>query len=138
VIAELNLTYTEARQAIDVIVAEIERRGKAGVIAVADSRGELIAVVRMEGAALPSLNIAMNKAFTAARAQKPTKEVGDRIRHPENGHDIAYFGDARFVGWGGGIPVRHEGKVVGSVAVSGLPEAEDMEVAALGVAAIAG
>jgi glc operon protein GlcG len=40
------------------------------------------------------------------------------------------------VGWGGGIPVRVDGQVVGAVAVSGLLETEDMEMAALGVAAI--
>jgi glc operon protein GlcG len=38
----------------------------------------------------------------------------------------AYYGDPRFVGWGGGIPVRKDGKVVGSVTVSGLPAAEDI------------
>jgi glc operon protein GlcG len=58
------------------------------------------------------------------------------VRHPENGHDIAYFGDPRFTGWGGGIPVMRGGMVAGALAVSGLPQVEDMEVASLGVAAL--
>ena len=58
------------------------------------------------------------------------------MRHPENGFDIAYYGDPRYVGWGGGLPVRVEGEVVGAVAVSGLTDAEDEELSALGVAAI--
>jgi glc operon protein GlcG len=49
---------------------------------------------------------------------------------------MAYFGDARYIGWGGGVPVRLDGVVVGAVAVSGLPELEDIELAQLGVAAI--
>ena len=131
-----SLDYADAEAAIGVIRDEIARRNKAAVIAVTDPYGELIALVRMDGAPITSLTIACNKAYTAARTGKPTREIGDRVRHPENGHDISYYGDPRIVGWGGGLPVLREGKVVGAVAVSGLPQAEDMEVAALGVAAI--
>jgi glc operon protein GlcG len=129
---ELNLDYGEARRAIDAIVAEVERRGKAAVVAVADSRGELIAFVRMDGAPCSSITIAINKSFTAARAGKPTFDVGQRARD----ENIAYYGDARYIGWGGGVPVKKHGKVIGSVAVSGLPQEEDMEIVELGVSAI--
>ena len=44
--------------------------------------------------------------------------------------------DPRFTGWDGGVPVRYRGKVVGSVAVSGLDQSEDAGLARLGVAAI--
>ena len=133
---ELNLDYDEARRAIDTIVAEVLRRGKAAVVAVADSHGELIALARMDGAPFSSLTVASNKAFTAARAGKPSFDVGAKVRHSEQGFDIAYYGDPRYCGWGGGVPVKKDGKVVGSVAVSGLPQEEDMEVVLLGVAAI--
>jgi glc operon protein GlcG len=136
VITELNLDYDEARRAIDTIVAEVRSRGKAAVVAVADSHGELIALARMDGAPFSSLTVASNKAFTAARAGKPSFDVGAKVRHPEQGFDIAYYGDSRYCGWGGGVPVKKDGKVVGSVAVSGLPQEEDMEVVLLGVAAI--
>jgi glc operon protein GlcG len=134
--SELNLDYAEARRAIDAIVAEIAHRGKAAVVAVADSRGELIAMARMDGAPVSSVTIACNKAFTAARAGKPSFDVGAKVRHPEHGYDIAYHGDPRYCGWGGGVPVKKDGKTVGSVAVSGLPQEEDMEVVLLGAAAI--
>lgn len=133
-----SLGYVEAQKAIEAMVAEITRRGKTAVIAVADPHGELIALVRMDSAPLPSITIAINKAFTAARARKPSREVGQRVRNPEQGYDIAYHGDPRFVGWGGGVPVVIDGEVVGAVAVSGLPEEEDMQVAAIGVQAIVG
>jgi glc operon protein GlcG len=136
VTTELNLDYAEARRAIDTIVAEVARRGKAAVVAVADSRGELLALARMDGASLASITIASNKAFTAARAGKPSFDVGAKARSAEQGFDIAYYGDSRFCGWGGGVPIKKDGKVVGSVAVSGLPQDEDMEVVELGIAAI--
>jgi glc operon protein GlcG len=132
----LSLGHAEAEKAIRAIQTELFKRGKAGVIAVADPSGELIALVRMDGAPLPSITIAMNKAYTAARKQEPTRDIGQRVRDAEEGFDIAYYGDPRIVGWGGGIPVWMNGQIVGAVAVSGLPETEDMEMAAIGVKAI--
>ena len=133
-----NLGHAEAQVAIQAIQAELERRGKAAVVAVADAQGELIALLRLDGAPLPSILIAANKAWTAARERRPTRELGQRARDPEHGFDMAYFGDRRYIGWGGGLPVIVGGAVVGAVAVSGLPELEDIEVAQIGLAAILG
>jgi len=98
----------------------------------------LIAFARMDGAALSSIRIATNKAWTAARERKPTKDIGEKARDPIKGFDIAYFGDPQFVGWGGGIPVWRNGEVIGSIAVGGLPSQEDIEMAELGASTIAG
>jgi len=106
------------------------------VVAVADSHGELIAFARMDGAPVSSVQIAANKAWTAARERKATKEIGEKVRHPEQGHDIAYYGDHRFVGWGGGIPIWKDGAVAGAVAVSGLSSREDIELATMALESI--
>jgi glc operon protein GlcG len=132
------IEYAEAMRAVETMAAEISRRGKAAVIAVADAHGELIALARMDGARLSSIAVAANKAWTAARSGRTTAEVGAKVRDPEKGFDIAYYGDSRFVGWGGGVPIWKDGRIAGSVAVSGLPESEDMEVAAMGTNSIAG
>jgi len=132
------IDYSEARQAMDLILEKALRNGKAVVVAVADSHGDVISLARMDGAPVTSIQIAMNKAWTAAREGKPTKEIGETVRHPVRGHDIAYYGDPKFVGWGGGIPVKRNGEIIGAVAVSGLSEEEDSALAALGVERIAG
>jgi glc operon protein GlcG len=132
------IDYAEAMRAVETMAAEIARRGKAAVITVADAHGELIALARMDGARLTSIVVAANKAWTAARSGRTTAEVGAKVRDPEKGFDIAYYGDPRLVGWGGGVPIWKDGRIAGSVAVSGLPETEDMEVAAMGAEAIAG
>ncbi|MDQ2777220.1 MAG: heme-binding protein [Acidobacteriota bacterium] len=129
---EQTIDYAEAKRALDALVQEIRQRGKAGVIAVTDAHGELIAFARMDGAPLSSITIAMNKAYSAARERKPSKEIGNAARNQEKGFDIGYFGDARFTGWGGGVPVVKEGRVIGAIAVSGLPQTEDMELAEIG------
>ncbi len=127
-----TLDYSEAKKIIDAIVEKALQMQKAAVIAVADSHGELIAFARMDGAPISSVRIAANKAWTAARERKPTKDIGEKVRHPEKGHDIAYYGDPRFVGWGGGLPVWKDGQVAGAVAVSGLSSSEDIVLASRG------
>ncbi len=128
-----TIDYSDAKRAIDRIVEAAQKMQKAVVIAVADCRGELIALARMDAAPITSVVIATNKAWTAARLGKPTKEIGEKVRNPEKGHDISYYGNPRFVGWGGGLPVLKNGEVAGAVAVSGLSSAEDASLAQLGV-----
>jgi glc operon protein GlcG len=128
-----SLDYPEAKRAIDVIVEKASQMQKAASVAVADVHGDLICFARMDGAPVSSIRIAMNKAWTAARERKTTKEIGEKVKHPEKSHDIAYYGDPNYVGWGGGIPVSKNGEVVGAVAVSGLSSAEDIALATLGV-----
>ena len=130
------IDYSEAKKIIDLIVGKAADMQKSVVVAVADSHGELIAFARMDGAPISSIRIAANKAWTAARERKATKEIGEKVRHPEKGHDIAYYGDPRFVGWGGGIPIWKDGIVAGAVAVSGLSSREDVELATLALALI--
>jgi glc operon protein GlcG len=132
-----TIDYSDAKRILDLIVNKALQMQKAAVIAVADSHGELMAFARMDGAPVSSIRIAANKAWTAARERKPTKDIGEKVRHPEKGHDIAYYGDPRFVGWGGGLPIWKNGEVVGAIGVSGLSADEDTALAALGVELIA-
>jgi glc operon protein GlcG len=132
-----TIDYSEAKQAVDLIIAKLSEMKRAAVAVVADANGDPICLARMDGAPISSIHIAMNKAWTAARERKPTKDIGDKVKHPERGHDIAYYGDQKYVGWGGGIPVLKNGEVIGAVAVSGLSSAEDIVLATLGVELIA-
>lgn len=129
-----ELSHADAQTIVATIAAELERTGGGAAIAVVDSHGELLAFLRTDGCKLPSINIAINKAYTAAREGIPSKELGQRSR--EEGFPMTNFGELRYVSWGGGVPVIVDGAVVGAVGVSGLPEAEDMRLAALGIAAL--
>ena len=90
----------------------------------------------MTGVQTCALPISNNKAYTAARLRRPSREVGQALLDPTRVYDTAYYGDPRYVGWPGGVPVIIGGEVVGAVGVSGLPDAVDEELARLGVAAI--
>ena len=129
-----NLGEAEARLAIDACVAELKKRGKAGVVAVGDSHGELLALWRTDGCSLPPIVIAQNKVYTAARVRGDSGDMGRDVK--STGDDAHYHGDARYVGWDGGAVVIHNGDVLGAVAVSGLAGEEDIAIARVGVDAI--
>jgi len=131
-----SLGDKEAELAIQLVKKELIKRNKSAVIAVADSHGELIALLRLDGAPLQSITVGMNKAFTAAREGKPTIEIGQKMKDPAKGYDIAYYGDSRYLGFAGGMPVMVGDDCLGAVAVSGLTGVEDMELAQMGVDAI--
>lgn len=133
-----TIDYSEAQRALALILDKATQMQKAASIAVADAHGDLICFARMDGAPVSSIQIAMNKAWTAARERKPTKDIGEKVKHPERGHDISYYGDPKYVGWGGGVPIFKNGEVVGAVGVSGLSSSEDIALATLGVELIAG
>lgn len=128
------LTHTEAQVILSAIQAECEGKRQGAAIAVVDSHGELLAFLRMTGCGLPPIQIAINKAYTAAREGIPSKTLGERSR--AEGFPMTNFGELRYVTWGGGLPIRIDGEVVGAVGVSGLPEEEDIRLAQIGVDAI--
>lgn len=125
-----NLSHADALKIIAAIQAELEKAHKGAAVAVADAHGELIAFLRTDGCRLPSINIAINKAFTAAREQKESRAVGQASRDEQ--FPMTNFGDLRYTAWGGGVPITANGKVIGAVGVSGLPEEEDMKLARMG------
>ena len=128
-----SLSHSDAQQIIAAIQERLEVDKAGAAVAVVDAHGELIAFLRTDGCLLPSITIAINKAFTAARQREATASVGQSSR--DKGWPLTNYGDPRYVGWGGGVPLIDEGEVVGAVGVSGLPEDVDIELASLGVEA---
>lgn len=122
-----EIGLTEAKQVVNAIADELAARQLGAAVAVVDSHGELVAFLRSDGCPLASINNAVNKAFTAAREGVPSRTVGERSR--EEGFPLTNFGDPRYIGWGGGLPIIQGGAVIGAVGVSGLSEEEDIALA---------
>jgi glc operon protein GlcG len=125
-----HLSHDEALQIIHRLRVELERDGRGAAVAVVDDHGELLAFLRTDGCPLPSIDNAIHKAYTAARERKESGAIGQASR--EQGFPITNFGDLRYTGWGGGVPLEAQGQIVGAVGVSGLPEADDVNLARLG------
>lgn len=131
-----EITHDEAARIVDAVRAELDADGRGAAVAVVDSHGELIAFLRTDGCPLPSINNAVHKAFTAVREQVESSVIGEKSRTEE--FPITNFGDLRYTGWGGGVPIEVDGEVVGAVGVSGLPEADDIVLARRGAAVVTG
>jgi glc operon protein GlcG len=125
-----QLSHQDAQKIVSAIQKKLERQKKGAAIAVCDAHGELLAFLRTDGCKLPSINIAINKAFTAAREAKDSWEVGQSSK--EKNWPMSNFGDLRYTAWGGGVMIIYKGQIVGAVGVSGLPEEEDMVLAKMG------
>ena len=129
------LGHEDAMVAIATIRDALARLRKSAVIAVADAHGELIALLRTDGAPLSSIAVATNKAWTAARLRRPTRVLGAGVR--AKGIDIGYYGDPRLTGFGGGVPVYAGAQVAGAIAVSALSDEEDEALVVQAIAALA-
>jgi glc operon protein GlcG len=127
----MNLSHAEAQEMIAAIQKKVEAEHRAASIAVTDSHGELIAFLRMGGCHLPPLTIAINKAFTAARERQESGAVGEASR--SRPFPMTNYGDLRYVGWAGGFPILHDGKVVGAIGISGLDEEQEGELGRMAV-----
>jgi glc operon protein GlcG len=135
-----DLSHAEATLATHAIQCELQRRGKTAVIAVADAQGELVALQRLDDTPppLPSILIAANKAWTAAREGKPTRTWGKLHAIPNTAliWRTSGINEKRYIGWGGRHPRPCCWTGSRCSRVSRLPELEDMELADIGVRAI--
>ncbi len=122
-----EIGYEEARVLVGAVADRLEADGLGAAVAVVDAHGELVALLRTDGCPLPSIKIATQKAFTAARERQESRALGDAARAED--FPLTNFGEIGYVGWGGGVPIVVDGEVIGAVGISGLPEEEDMKLA---------
>jgi glc operon protein GlcG len=127
------LTFDGARHAAEAANAVAAERGVAPVIAVVDAGGDLIYLLRPDAAQVASTNVSVDKARTAAIYRRPSKDFEDQA---SNGRPSALH-LARAVPLQGGMPIVHDGEVVGGIGVSGASSAdEDQELSAIGAGAL--
>ena len=126
------LTYAGARVAAEAAGALATSRDVAPVAAVVDAGGSLIYLWRPDAAQVASVEVSIDKARTAAIYRRPSKDFEDQA---SRGRPSALH-LARAVPLQGGIPILHDGEVIGAIGVSGASSApEDLEIAMAGVEA---
>jgi uncharacterized protein GlcG (DUF336 family) len=104
-------------------------------LAVVDAGGGLIAHVRMDGAWLGSVDIAINKAWTARAFDMPTEKLAKMAQSGKPLFGIDSTNHEKVVIFGGGIPVKIGDVVVGALGASGGTVDQDLEVAESAVSA---
>ena len=99
------------------------------VISIVDNGGNVILVHRMEDSLLASIDISLNKAYTAVSLKMPTDNLKDLAKPGDSLYGVQNTNNNKIVIFGGGIPFKYRGKVVGAIGVSGGSVEEDMCVA---------
>jgi len=124
-----------AAAAVQAVVAHAQALDIRINVAITDPAGLLMAFLRMPGAPLHSIDIAIDKAYTAASFGVPTAQwlelIGD-----EEALRIGLPHRPRLVVFGGGLPIREAGVLIGGIGVSGGSAAQDEECARAGLSAI--
>ena len=131
-----DLTAIQARAVVDAAIVTATELETKMDIAVVDAGGNLKAFLRMDGAWLGSIDIAIRKARTARLFDMPTGDIGTLSQPGGPLYNIEHSNDG-LITFPGGVPLRSaEGTVIGAVGVSGSTVENDHAVAAAGAAAI--
>lgn len=130
-----GITLDEATRIVMAARAKAEEIGVMQNIAVLDEGGSLVAFLRMDGAWLGSIDIALNKAYTARAFDMTTEALGKMAQSGEPLFGIHASNDLKIIIFGGGIPLQRGTRVVGAIGVSGGTVEQDVEVAEAGIEA---
>jgi uncharacterized protein GlcG (DUF336 family) len=128
------LTLADAKAIAAAAEAEAARQGWNVVIAIMDEGANLLYLQRMDGAQLGSVRVAQEKARTAILFRRPTKALEDAVA----GGRAVVMKMPGATPIEGGVPLVHEGQIVGSIGVSGVQSFEDAVVAKAGAAVLGG
>ena len=131
-----SISGETAAKMVEAAVAKAKALGVPQIVAILDESGLLKAFHRMDGAPLISIEVAQNKAYTALLGA-PSQDFFNRIKE-----DPALLAGVphipRIVTFGGGLPIRVDGIVVGAIGVSGASVDQDIACAQAGLDAITG
>ena len=131
-----DVTALQARAVIDAAVIKAAETDSKMDIAVVDAGGNLKAFLRMDGAWLGSIDIAIRKAKTARLFDMATGEIGKLSQPGGPLYQIEHSNDG-LISFPGGVPLKSaSGAVIGAVGVSGSTVEDDHAVAAAGSEAV--
>jgi uncharacterized protein GlcG (DUF336 family) len=132
-----SMTLKEARAVIAAAEKKAAEIGQPMNIAVADAGGNLVSHVRMDGAWIGSVDISIKKAWTSRAFDIATKDLATHSQSGNQFFGIHASNDGKVMIFAGGIPLKRNGQVVGSIGVSGGSGEQDHAVAEAGAAAFA-
>lgn len=112
--------------------AEAKKHSWSMAIAIVDASGNLILFHRMDDVQIGSVDIAIEKARTAARFRRPTLALADALK----GGNLGVLSFTGVAAVAGGVPITVDGKVIGAVGCSGMASDQDATVAQAGVDAL--
>ena len=123
VVKKHSISFELAQKMVDAAVAKARELGVTENIAILDDGGNLKAFGRMDGASVPTIEIAQRKAYTALFGVS-TQDFFNFIQgDPSLLAGIPTL--ARVAAWGGGFPIKVDGEIVGAIGLSGAPSVQN-------------
>ena len=122
-----TITLHEAETIIEGAKNKIQELGVKMSVAVTDSRGDLIAMIRTDGASWRTPFISRGKAVASACFGEPSGELEDRSRWPVF-EAFTVLQDGHFIMGQGAVPIYKDGEIAGAVGASGGKSQEDEDV----------
>ena len=137
VIKKHSISFELAQKMVDKAVAKARELGVSENVAILDDGGNLKAFSRMDGAPIPTIEMAQNKAYTALLGVS-TQDFFNFIKgDPSLLAGVPTL--ARVAAWGGGFPIKVDGEIVGAIGVSGAPTVQnDVDCARAALALVSG
>src|SRR5215471_12626421 len=133
--APINLA--DAKKAADAAVAEVAKVGCApDAIAIVDHGGFLIYFERMDNTQLGSVEVALEKARSAALFRRPSKVFEDALAGGRTAILAIHLAIHGALPLEGGVPIISGGKLVGAIGASGGTAQQDGQVAQAGAEAL--
>jgi uncharacterized protein GlcG (DUF336 family) len=130
------INLKEARHIIAAAEAKAGEIHQPMNIAVVDAGGNLVSHVRMDGAWIGSIDISINKAFTARAFDTSTADLSENSQPGQQFYGIQNSNHGRIMIFAGGVPLRRNGMVSGAIGVSGGSGTQDQAVTTAGASAI--
>jgi uncharacterized protein GlcG (DUF336 family) len=131
-----SIDWRAAHEAAGAAVQAAQDMGALVNVAVVDASGVLAAFLRMPGAPLHSVDIAIDKAYTAVSFGLPTHQWADALQSHSAAVREGIVLRPRFVAFGGGLPIVEGAQRIGAIGVSGGSEAQDQRIAQAGLDAL--
>ena len=124
------ITLEQAKKAMAAAEAEAKKNNWSMAIAILDSGGLLVMLQRLDNTQWGSIEVAKDKAYSAVAFRRPTKAFADAVAQGGAGLRLLNLTGVSVIE--GGIPIVVDGKVIGSIGVSGGSAPQDAQVAQAG------
>jgi len=124
------INHDQARRALAAAIAEARRQNLPMAVAIVDTGGHLVAFERMDNTQTASVQVAQDKAVSAAIYRRPTKVFQDALAG--GGAGLRILSLARASAVEGGLPIAVDGRIIGGIGVSGGTSEQDGVVAKAG------
>ena len=127
--SSFELSLSLAKQLAETAVNYADKIGVAITFSLVDIHGHLVLVHRMKNSLLASIDISQNKAFSAVALKMPTHQIGEQAQPGQELYGINQTNQQRIIPFGGGYPLKVNGRMIGGIGVSGGTVSEDMAIA---------